>query len=891
MMKKLQKWYWLSFFVLVGFAANAQKAAVKVGTNPTTINASAVLEAESTSKGFLPPRMTTVQRDAIVSPATGLTIYNKDTNCTEVYNGVYWYNICGNNPAVVSGYDCSIAATGSLSLGIAANATQTIRATVSRVGNYSISATTNGVTFSGTGVFTSTGPQDVVLVASGTPTTLGNNTFVLNTTPSCSFNWNVTNGSSNGTAVVSSYSCSTASAGNLIVGQVASGVSQTITATVATAGTYAISTTGNGITFAGSGTFAGTGAQNIVLTASGTPILEGPFTYNLNTTPACSFSRSSVVMPIVSVLNCSGVTVTGAVIANTAASGVFATLPYTGGNAQAYNSQLINSTGVTGLVASLTSGSLTNGMGGNLTFVISGTSNIGGIASFALNFGGQTCSFSINVSAPAAVSAISNCSFASAGTLTEQVVGSGVTQTVEYSGGNGGAYGVLVFPSSGVAGLTATAVAGNLAEGTGTVVFTIVGTPATMGTATFNITIGGASCSFSRSISPAPLPGNMTLGPIDPYKIVSAYDQDYFPYTAPLAAASLSTAAADGVNESYTIDVQGTLTTVGVTSISIPYTVLGLPVVLPAFSQTITVPASYTQDGISRAITFSYPGATLPVGNSTITGVLKSVGGTLNVKKLDVQTGLGSDYLGWLLGQFNYATNSSGGVANFDVRAISGIPDRNIAQADHRMLYEVIKSVSGKIWLNNNLGADYSNIAKASFNPVQQAVAFNDYNAYGSHYQWGRFSDGHELINWTSPTSGTQVNGCTPTKSSGDSPGHSLFINGMDEWRSTPNDLLWQGESGTNNPCPQGFRVPTDGEISTEFGAYTMDRSIHKLVGAGFSSGFAFANYSYDVGSFGYWWSSTVSVPDSVFYLFGSAVNERRSVSRDKGHSVRCIQN
>ena len=40
---------------------------VKVGENPSNINSSAVLEIESTNKGFLPPRMTTAQRDAIIS--------------------------------------------------------------------------------------------------------------------------------------------------------------------------------------------------------------------------------------------------------------------------------------------------------------------------------------------------------------------------------------------------------------------------------------------------------------------------------------------------------------------------------------------------------------------------------------------------------------------------------------------------------------------------------------------------------------------------------------------------------------------------------------------------------------------------------------------------------
>lgn len=51
---------------------------------------SAALEVVSTTLGFLPPRMTTTQRDAISSPATGLMIYNTTTNKLNVYTGSGW---------------------------------------------------------------------------------------------------------------------------------------------------------------------------------------------------------------------------------------------------------------------------------------------------------------------------------------------------------------------------------------------------------------------------------------------------------------------------------------------------------------------------------------------------------------------------------------------------------------------------------------------------------------------------------------------------------------------------------------------------------------------------------------------------------------------------------
>ena len=48
---------------------------------------SAVLDLQSTSKGFLPPRMTTAQRNAIASPATGLIVYNSDEQTLQINLG------------------------------------------------------------------------------------------------------------------------------------------------------------------------------------------------------------------------------------------------------------------------------------------------------------------------------------------------------------------------------------------------------------------------------------------------------------------------------------------------------------------------------------------------------------------------------------------------------------------------------------------------------------------------------------------------------------------------------------------------------------------------------------------------------------------------------------
>ena len=62
----------------------------RVGIGTTSPSASALLDVTSTTAGFLPPRMTTAQRDAISSPAAGLMVYNTSTNKLNFYNGTAW---------------------------------------------------------------------------------------------------------------------------------------------------------------------------------------------------------------------------------------------------------------------------------------------------------------------------------------------------------------------------------------------------------------------------------------------------------------------------------------------------------------------------------------------------------------------------------------------------------------------------------------------------------------------------------------------------------------------------------------------------------------------------------------------------------------------------------
>ena len=68
------------------FASAVSAALAKLGLG-ATLTADAVINIASTTKGVLFPKMTTTQRDAIVSPSTGLLIYNTTTNRFNFYSG------------------------------------------------------------------------------------------------------------------------------------------------------------------------------------------------------------------------------------------------------------------------------------------------------------------------------------------------------------------------------------------------------------------------------------------------------------------------------------------------------------------------------------------------------------------------------------------------------------------------------------------------------------------------------------------------------------------------------------------------------------------------------------------------------------------------------------
>jgi len=71
----------------------ATSGGVAINSSYIAADASSILDASSTTKGFLPPRMTTTQKNAIATPASGLIVYDTTTNKLACYNGTTWNDL------------------------------------------------------------------------------------------------------------------------------------------------------------------------------------------------------------------------------------------------------------------------------------------------------------------------------------------------------------------------------------------------------------------------------------------------------------------------------------------------------------------------------------------------------------------------------------------------------------------------------------------------------------------------------------------------------------------------------------------------------------------------------------------------------------------------------
>jgi len=191
---------------------------------------------------------------------------------------------------------------------------------------------------------------------------------------------------------------------------------------------------------------------------------------------------------------------------------------------------------------------------------------------------------------------------------------------------------------------------------------------------------------------------------------------------------------------------------------------------------------------------------------------------------------------------------------------------------EHEGLFYQTVQADDRCWLDRNLGA------------VNVGQFFNDPTAFGDYYQWGRLKDGHQ-------NPGSNI---TLFLSNNNVPGNSNFIVSPSfpfDWRNPQNDLLWQGENGINNPCPGGWRLPSDYTWQSVSSSWTSQidafNSPLKLVSSGLRSGL---NGNIIDDNTGEYWSQSVDGTNSNYLSFDVSSVSTQPIGRGYGFPVRCIK-
>lgn len=208
-------------------------------------------------------------------------------------------------------------------------------------------------------------------------------------------------------------------------------------------------------------------------------------------------------------------------------------------------------------------------------------------------------------------------------------------------------------------------------------------------------------------------------------------------------------------------------------------------------------------------------------------------------------------------------------------------------------------AVAGVIWAPVNCG---------------YVPANGDYKGYpyGKLYQWGRkYGQGYNSNDASYPSGDNMITGPVMPSWGSSETYKDVFFYGSYNWCNQQIDDLWvdsEGKKTKKDPCPSGWRVPTDDELnalsknyylSTKdtqrgsyfVGEYTYIEGIPQVFfpaagGRNSSDGYAISR-----GNYGYYWSSR---PDSdgayhlVFCDGGAGMNF--SFCRAHGFSVRCVQ-
>lgn len=471
----------------------------------------AILELESVNKGFLTPRLTTQQRDAISTKTDGLLIYNKTTGCFNYWSTAQdtWLSLCGTPPPAVfeiTAIQCAaIAVHGDFRQGNYLNSSNflTVPVMVTQAGTYEIVATTaNGYYFMDKGTFPTSGNYTLLLEGIGTPNTGYNEgdagdvlSITLNSKESTCIDKYVFVEKA---AVDFVLNCSTVEVeGKYFVGKDLGSTNKLkLEVNVTAAGYWSITTnTVNGYSFRGSGTFTSTGVQVVELLGTGKPTASGTDLFSISSNSDTSMSCSSIpvlVEPVKFTVDCNSAVINGEYKQAepvTASNTVKLTV-----NVEATGTTSIQTNTVGGIYFS--SGPISFEEVGTQEITLSaiGTPTVAGINTFTLSQAtGMTsmCSFDIDVARqPVAYSLMCNSIVVQGNYAPNIPMDSSNTITLNASVEYIGAY---TISTNTVNGVTFSGSGTFTSTGLQEVVLTGSGTPLNGGNHRFTITTNGAS--------------------------------------------------------------------------------------------------------------------------------------------------------------------------------------------------------------------------------------------------------------------------------------------------------------------------------------------------------------------------------------------------------------
>ena len=907
-----------------------------LGIGTTTPNASAITEMNSTTQGFLPPRMTTLQRDAIVEPAAGLTIYNTTVNCLQWWNGTIWYDGCGNNTPSTTQPQYAVGTVycaGPTAVVDVTNPTTGKTWMDRNLGATQVATSSTDVNSYGDLYQWGRRADGHQCRTSSTTATLSsidqpaNGNFIL--TQNAPYDWRspqninlwqgvngVNNPCPSGYRVPSETEINAERLSwsqNNSVGAFASLLKWTLAAGRSSINGTLFNVGSGGYYY--SSTVIGTSSRALNFDCCNAGMYDdGGAT---GRTVRC-IKNASAIPAAVGTLNCGGAITTGTLTNGTAASGVSSAVSYTGGNLGSYSTQTTTSTGVTGLTATLSAGVLANGPG-SLTYTIIGTPTTSGTATFAITVGGLSCSFTVSVGAQSQYpEGTVHC--ADATTIVDVT---NPTTGKTWMDRNLGATQVAT-SSTDVASYGDLYQWGRRADGhqcrtsATTAILSSIDQPAhgnfiTVNSGTYDWR-SPQNTNLWQGVNGVnnPCPSGYripTETEINSERLSWGQQNSSGAFSSPL---KLPVAGYLDLSDG-SLDAVGTYgrywsstTDSGTNSRHLYF-----------YSSNTSMNANRRADGFSVRCIKEIVGAlgTLNCGGSTTTGIL-----TNGTAASGVSTAI--SYIGGNGGSYAAQTISSTGVTGLTatlylgilsngagslIYTITGTPTTSgtatfaitiggqscsftVSVADTSSIYpagtvncaagatavvDVTNPTTGKTWMDRNLGA------------TQVATSSTDINSYGDLYQWGRRADGHQC----------RTSSTTATLSSIDQPANGNFIltpNAPYDWRSPQNINLWQGVNGVNNPCPSGYRVPSETEINAERISWSQNNSVGAFASplkwtlAGFRNGND--GSLGDVGNVGSCWSSTVggSVSRNLFFFSFNAV--WNVLSRAYGFSVRCIK-